>query len=117
MTVVRTSISMSLELDQALLLHTISSHQSKSKVIETLLRENPLVQREIGLIRDEQKFSVFAVPGPEGMARFRAATARRQASASGKPSPTPAPRAQALPAHTRSARTNRAKANPPSPRA
>ena len=73
MTVVRTSISMSLELDQALLALRISARQSKSKLIETLLRENPTVQRTIESIRLELKINPVVVPGPEGMARFREA--------------------------------------------
>jgi len=117
MTVVRTSISMSFELDQALLSLRIGARQSKSKLIETLLRENPTVQRQIGLIRDEQQFTVFAAPSAEGMARFKAARARKQASSSGQASPTPARRAAPLRARTRGAHTTRAKATPASHRA
>lgn len=117
MTVVRTSISMSLELDEALSSLRIGARQSKSKLIETLLRENPLVQREIGLIRDEQQFTVFAAPRPEAMAHVRAAKARRLASPSGAGSPTPVHRAEALPGQTRSARTTRSRARPASHRA
>ncbi len=47
------SISIGDELDAALMLATVERHESKSKVIDTLLREHAVIQKNIELVRAE----------------------------------------------------------------
>jgi len=47
------SISIGDELDAALMLATVERHESKSKVVDTLLREHAVIQRYIELVRAE----------------------------------------------------------------
>ncbi|MFZ0698665.1 MAG: hypothetical protein WAN74_00490 [Thermoplasmata archaeon] len=47
------SISISEELDAALTLATIRRRESKSQVVEILLRENPTIGRFVGIVRAE----------------------------------------------------------------
>jgi hypothetical protein len=71
MTVVRTSISMSLELDQALGILVARTGQPKSKVIEMLLRENSLIQDAVETMRLEFKTTPAAVRGRRPAAKAR----------------------------------------------
>ena len=73
MPVARTSISISLELDQALLLLMARTGQPKSNVIEMILREHPMVQHEIETIRLELRVKDVVAIGPGGRARLRRA--------------------------------------------
>jgi predicted transcriptional regulator len=54
------SISISDELDSALVLATVKRHESKSQVIETLLRENPAVQRFVDIVRADPETGIYA---------------------------------------------------------
>lgn len=47
------SISISEELDAALMLATIKRRESKSQVVEILLRENPTIGRFVEIVRAE----------------------------------------------------------------
>ncbi len=47
------SVSIGDELDAALMLAAIERHESKSKVIDTLLREHTVIQKYIELVRME----------------------------------------------------------------
>ena len=71
MTVARCSISVSLELDQALGILVARTGQPKSKVIEMLLRENPMIQNEVEVMRLEFKTTPVAVPGRKGAPKVR----------------------------------------------
>lgn len=79
MTVARCCISISFELDQALDGLVAGTGQSKSKLIEILLRENALVQAEVESLRLELKTTPSAVPGRRPRVNARSAALLRRA--------------------------------------
>jgi len=79
MPVARCSISISFELEQALGVLALSKRLPKSKVIELLLREHPLVKDTIEDIRVEERVSVFAVRSNRPPNRARAVKAGQRA--------------------------------------
>ena len=62
MTSAKMSISLSHELDQALDVLAARTGRPKSAVIETALRENPLVAKYIEVVRAEAHAEPMAVP-------------------------------------------------------
>lgn len=76
------SITIMEELDTALHLAAIERGVSKSRIIETFLREHSEVKRRIDTVRAEPDVAVFAV-GPS----LRKRLVTRAASTSGKASP------------------------------
>ena len=54
------SVAISGELDEALTCIYIAQGISKSRAIENLLREHPIIQKEIRIIREEPKTGVLA---------------------------------------------------------
>ena len=54
------SIAISGELDEALTCISIAQGLSKSRVIENLLREHAIIQKEIRIIREEPKTGILA---------------------------------------------------------
>jgi hypothetical protein len=54
------SVSISGELDEALTCICIALGLSKSRVIENLLREHAIIQKEIRIIREEPKTGILA---------------------------------------------------------
>lgn len=55
------SIAISGELNEALRCISIAQGLSKSRVIENLLREHPIIQKEIQIIREEPNAGILAV--------------------------------------------------------
>jgi hypothetical protein len=79
MTVARRCLSLSIELDSALLTLSLERSQSISSVVEMLLREHPLVREGIEIDRMERHMpSVMAASGRRlrKKATFRAAPPR-----------------------------------------
>ena len=79
MPVARRSISLTLELDQALYVLSLRKRLPISKVIEILLREHPLVQREVETGRLEEGISVFAVSSRQRAPRAKNVKAGQRA--------------------------------------
>jgi hypothetical protein len=79
MPVARRSISISFELDESLEVIAIHKQLPKSKVIEMLLREHPLVRKQVELGRLEENISVFAVSSRHHLPRAKRVKARQQA--------------------------------------
>ena len=79
MPVARRSISLSFELDQTLGAIALQKRLARSKVIELLLREHPLVKDTIEDIRLEERVSVFAVRSNKPPARAKAVRAGQRA--------------------------------------
>ena len=80
MAVARRCISISFELDQVLDALVAGTGQPKSRLIEILLRENPVIKREVDSLRLELKVktSPLAVPGKRpGLGAFRAKPVER----------------------------------------
>jgi hypothetical protein len=69
MSVARSSISLTRELDEALGIIVARTGQPKSKVIEILLRENAVVQHAIESMRLEFFTEPVAVPGKRPRAK------------------------------------------------
>jgi len=63
MTLTRTSLSLSIELDQALDVLVARSGQPKSRLVEVLLRENAMVAQAVESVRLEAQTEPVAVPG------------------------------------------------------
>jgi hypothetical protein len=82
MVVARRCLSLSFELDSALLILSIQRRQSISAVVEMLLREHALVRREIELVRMERDLpAVMAASGK----RVRRKPAAKVAAAHASP--------------------------------
>jgi len=54
------SVAISGELNEALACISIAQGLSKSRVIENLLREHPIIQKEIQIIREEPDTGILA---------------------------------------------------------
>ena len=54
------SVAISGELNEALTCISIAQGLSKSRVIENLLREHPIIQKEIQIIREEPNTGILA---------------------------------------------------------
>jgi predicted transcriptional regulator len=102
------SISLSWEVDQALDLVAASTGRSKSAVIEMLLRENALLQKELEIVRLEEPENLGVVPSREFREWLNARRAAEAAGSSGGAGPTPALRKARRPARSRTSRTSRA---------
>lgn len=88
MTQVRRTVSLSRELDINLAELARKRSESLSALLETLLREHPLVVKEIEFTRLDTSISDFGARPFKGSALYEAATARlQQASSSGEGSP------------------------------
>jgi len=59
------TISIMDELDDALESISLAKSASKSRIIDTLLYEHPLVKRYVDIIRSEPDVGLFAVPTKE----------------------------------------------------
>jgi hypothetical protein len=57
------TISISPELDSALNHAVLANDAPKSHLVETYLREHPVIRRYIDMIRAEPKTTVYAAPG------------------------------------------------------
>ncbi len=90
MTVVRRCVSLSFELDQALVSLATSRRESVSALVETLLREHKLVRDDIELGRLEMALpdGPWALPGPGSHLREILKEAEAKASTSGAKPPS-----------------------------
>ncbi len=79
MKMMKISISITEELDSAIVSAATTMRLSRSRFIENTLRENDLVHKYLGQIRKEPRTTVFAVP--KGM-KAEAARKRVKAAAS-----------------------------------
>lgn len=77
----RITISVSEELDAALELARLEMKGNKSRAIENLLRENPVIQHYIGIIRLEDGITAYAI-GPESRAAARSRVVKPGVSSS-----------------------------------
>jgi predicted transcriptional regulator len=76
MTVSKLSISLSPELDAALDVLCARTGRAKSALIETALRENPLVAKYVAVVRAEEHAEPSTVPRRRVTARHPRATRR-----------------------------------------
>jgi hypothetical protein len=71
MALTRISLTISNELNGALDLLVIGSGQSKSRLVEMLLRENPRVAKEIEIVLLEFKIGKIPMAVPTGRGRMK----------------------------------------------
>lgn len=97
MTTARRCVSVTGELNGALIGLAFRRKESVSSLVETLLREHPLVREEIEGARLEAKLpDIIAVPGPNSPLRNVIKPAPRRASSKGGAAPTPPRKRAAL---------------------
>ena len=78
----RVTISMTAELDSALTLAALDRAESKSRTVETYLRENTALARYVDEVRKERGLAGFAL-GARSREKLRRKAVRPNASSSG----------------------------------
>lgn len=83
MVVRKITISITDELEGAIGIAAVSQNMSKSRTIETLLREHPTIAKYVEIVRAEEKYGMYVA----GASYRKSIAAMRGASASGTAAP------------------------------